>query len=202
MSCSVLQITACVILHVVWCHHRCSEWCLWPFTGMKTLIYITCSRQQLSLYWLSCVFSIVTALESGEDLHRMLQSAGFLHTAAVNYRDLKKLFLNSYEHVDVSQHQVTPFILCVCAQMVCARPCTDNVCVCVSFRFCWRLDRFCWTSSLWVQLTAWHLAREDRYGHKSCFCVVKLQHHSSSINNSSFIKDFTHMHISFWDFSF
>lgn len=108
----LLQITVCVSSHVVWCHRRCSDWCPWPFTGMKTLSFTSCTLHVLTViqsYWLKHFFSsVVTAVES-EVLHRMLRSSGFLYTAAVNYRELNKLFLNSDNHVDVSQHQVTPF---------------------------------------------------------------------------------------------
>ncbi|KAI7789370.1 Fanconi anemia group A protein isoform X2 [Triplophysa rosa] len=72
-----------------------------------SLCHFTCrvlSPQMLRLMPLA-FYSIITALES-EVLHRMLRSSGFLYTAAVNYRELHKLFLNSDKHVHVSQHQV------------------------------------------------------------------------------------------------
>ncbi|XP_073724435.1 Fanconi anemia group A protein isoform X2 [Misgurnus anguillicaudatus] len=51
-------------------------------------------------------YSILTGLES-EVLMRIVRSVGFLYTAAVNYRDLNKLFLNISNYDDGSQqHQV------------------------------------------------------------------------------------------------
>lgn len=72
-----------------------------------TLIHLTSSPQHTCVctHW-NVLLSIVTAVDS-EVLHRMLRSSAFIHTAAVNYRELNKLFLDSDKHLSsVSQHQV------------------------------------------------------------------------------------------------
>ncbi|KAA0724128.1 Fanconi anemia group A protein [Triplophysa tibetana] len=73
-----------------------------------SLCHFTCrvlSPQMLRLMPMA-FYSIVTAVDS-EVLHRMLRSSAFIHTAAVNYRELNKLFLDSDKRLSsVSQHQV------------------------------------------------------------------------------------------------